>query len=92
MFNWFKKVLPPATDKEKVERALENKRFPDCGSKHFSFGPEGGMNVNIMCANEKCCSAFNVAYFNGSLMYAERIPNRAWDAPIKKDGDGKVIA
>lgn len=76
---------------EPLRKAIEEGRCPDCGSKAgFLSGPEGGMSQNIMCANDKCCSAFNVSAFNGQVIMLERIPNYYWNPPIKKDARGQI--
>jgi len=33
---------------------------PDCKREGFLEGPHGGLCVNIMCANPKCGSRFNI--------------------------------
>lgn len=41
-----------------------NRKCPDCQSEEFFLGPHGGMCQNIMCANPKCGSKFNLAPFD----------------------------
>lgn len=38
---------------------LSHARCPDCGGKLFHPGPEGGMSINIKCAETSCGSKFN---------------------------------
>lgn len=64
---------PDDADGMKVKRAIRNNRCPDCNGKGFLEGPSGGININIMCANDECGSKFNIAGFGGELIYAERI-------------------
>lgn len=56
-----------------VEKGLLAKDIcPDCNSKSFYLGPEGGGSINIMCS--KCGARFNVA--PGSPSFAQRLlPN-----------------
>ena len=51
---------------------------PDCRAPAAALmeGPRGGMNVNVCCPS--CWSAFNVAYWRGTCVSAERIPNDFW--------------
>jgi hypothetical protein len=59
----------------KLGAILQKGICPDCGSKEgFYKGPEGGMSVNIFCANPKCRSGFNYTnmFHEG---HAERIQN-----------------
>jgi hypothetical protein len=49
---------PKLTNQEVA--AIDNNTCPDCGGTGFMEGPHGGMNVNIMCANDRCQSKFNV--------------------------------
>lgn len=46
---------------------------PDCGSKEgFYRGPQGGISVNIFCADPKCRSGFNFTNMFGEG-HADRI-------------------
>jgi len=72
---WFRQLFNLETEQQKALKALRaqgkdtvgefvgpwNGVCPDCGSTRFYEGPEGGICVNIMCADEKCSSKFNWA-------------------------------
>jgi hypothetical protein len=69
-------------NKKKVEqtelmKSLGKGICPDCKGKLWLFGPHGGMNQCIKCANENCNSEFCVGPFDdgwcGLPMYAERV-------------------
>lgn len=73
------------TDERKLYgQVAEQNRCPDCGGEGFYAGPEGGMSINVHCANRACRSAFNVTPL---LQIAERIGKRdlTWYPPPDKD-------
>jgi len=45
----------------------------DCGCSILRPGPRGGMSQNVECA--RCKSRFNVTYWRGALIRADRIDN-----------------
>jgi hypothetical protein len=51
----------------------------DCGGFLFRPGPSGGLSQNIECVG--CGARFNVAFWHGQLVMAQRIPS-------EKDGGG----
>jgi hypothetical protein len=58
---------------------------PDCGGRGFVMGPQGGMCVNIECAQPKCQSRFNVAVWETGVVWAQRIDNDVeWPPSIIK--------
>lgn len=63
-------MITNCTEAEK--KKLKNNICPDCEEEGFLEGPHGGASVNIMCANNKCKSKFNVCMFS-ELFLAERI-------------------
>jgi len=54
-------------------------RCLDCGGFIFRPGPCGGMSQNLECVG--CGSRFNVAFWHGKFVMAQRIPS-------EKDGGG----
>lgn len=89
IFNLFRKKTPeeqraalkrPPSIPEDLWNAIWiNHKCPDCGNMEFFMGPHGSMCQNIMCANSKCGSKFNLAPFDdqwcGSPFIMERIDN-----------------
>lgn len=55
-------------------------RCLDCGGFLFRPGPCGGVAQNIECVG--CGSRFNVAFWHGQFVMAQRIPS-------EKDGGGE---
>lgn len=47
-----------ATIEEKT--SVEKGECPFCGHEGFYAGPEGGLCINVMCANDNCCARFNL--------------------------------
>jgi hypothetical protein len=58
------------TDAERVQKFLKRGECPDCHSTKFRAGPSGGLSQNVKCM---CGSEYNVAQFNGEVIFAERI-------------------
>jgi hypothetical protein len=52
---------------------------PDCGGVGFLKGPEGGLCVNIMCANPSCGSRFNTG-----PLFSERISEPSPNASYRE--------
>jgi hypothetical protein len=57
----------------------DDESCPDCGGFIFRPGPRGGAAQNIECV--RCSSRFNVARWEGRVVWAQRIPS-------EKDGGG----
>jgi hypothetical protein len=81
MIHWIKRLfkgkpksLPEPKSESKSNLEIVNLGIlPCCGGTEFYEGPHGGMNVNIKCANPACGQEWNIAAFNGSIIYAEKI-------------------
>jgi len=58
-------------------QALDRGTCPTCSRRGFVIGPQGGMSINIECANVKCRDRFNVAFYSGHVQAAQRIPKQA---------------
>jgi Zn ribbon nucleic-acid-binding protein len=56
-------------------RALAIGRCPACNGDDFIAGPRGGAAQNIEC--RACAARFNVTWFRGGLIFAQRIPSEA---------------
>lgn len=66
---------------ESERSTLNHGSCPVCGSRGFVFGPRGGINLNIECANISCRARFNVALFAGAVQHAQRIETREQGGP-----------
>lgn len=53
---------------------------PTCHGRGFVIGPQGGKSINIECASVMCRERYNVAFYSGRAMMAQRISN-GWDGP-----------
>lgn len=59
---------------EQRKRFHNTGRCPFCGKSEFYEGPQGGLSMNIMCANSECEAKFNIAAWPlGPLMQCEVI-------------------
>lgn len=45
------------------DKVLQRGECPFCGGREFYEGPQGGMSINIFCANPDCEAGFNVSGF-----------------------------
>jgi hypothetical protein len=54
---------------------------PTCRGRGFVVGPQGGMSINIECAQITCRERYNVAFLSGKAMRAERIEKRSEGGP-----------
>lgn len=61
----------PGDDRDADQKALDDRKCPDCGSIHLIGGPRGGASQNIACAT--CKSEFNVLNMMGQLMLIDRM-------------------
>jgi hypothetical protein len=52
---------------------LSKGHCPACGLRGFVIGPQGGKSINIECAHTSCRARFNVAFFGGVAMMAQRL-------------------
>lgn len=48
---------------------------PDCETGKLLFGPRGGVCTNMLCPH--CGAEFNLALFDGQLLFGERLPQRS---------------
>lgn len=55
---------------------LNRGNCPTCSRRGFVIGPQGGISINIECANTSCRDRFNVAFYGGHVQAAQRIPKR----------------
>lgn len=46
---------------------------PACNCRGFVIGPQGGMSINIECANIGCRARFNVAFRSGQALAGHTI-------------------
>lgn len=61
---------------ETEQAVIIERKCPDCKCDSFYCGPEGGLSVNIQCANDECGARFNVDirfFSGGNMIVAERI-------------------
>jgi len=49
---------------------------PICAHRGFVLGPQGGMSMNIECANVECRRRFNVVTVSGRVITAQQIERR----------------
>lgn len=56
----------------------EHRSCPDCGGNEFQEGPRGGLSQNVRCSNMVCSAEFNLTFFQGKLLFVDRIK---WDHP-----------
>ena len=69
-------ITIPESTPTNLNAFLAERRCPDCNGFIFRPGPRGGMSQNIECV---CGSRFNITYYRGDLIWAERIDgNGAW--------------
>ena len=59
------------------QRMISTGHCPDCSSRGFVLGPQGGMAINIECADLACRARFNVAFYSGMVLTAQRIERQA---------------
>lgn len=71
----------PTPPEDPIAAKIEENTCPDCQQTGFLEGPHGGMSVNIMCANPVCGSEFNVASYDGKIVFCDRISSPSPKAP-----------
>lgn len=72
------------TDREKSE-FCDNYRCPFCGGNEFYDGPQGGMALNIFCANEECQAGLNICQgavreMPIDLIRESKLPREQWSS------------
>lgn len=60
---------------DKIHDCLAVWQCPDCGGGDFRNGPRGGLAQNVEC--RRCKGRFNVTWYGGELVFAERIPKES---------------
>lgn len=68
---------------------LNRGNCPTCSRRGFVIGPQGGISINIECANTSCRERYNVAFYGGHVQAAQRIPKRS-DGGLEWPSEPKI--
>jgi hypothetical protein len=75
--------------KESELSDLNRGNCPTCSRRGFVIGPQGGISINIECANTSCRARYNVAFYGGYVQAAQRIPKRS-DGGLEWPSEPKI--